>query len=154
MTKKVIGDNASTQADAVAAIKAAMQGDYFSESMKVHKIKTTTLKKLINMMDLQPDELIDILKIDIEGAEYDLLLNAEEKDLKFAEVEEEEFNPDDINIDDETNGNSTPLLSDIKVLSNTVVYDAANNPSVRVVFRVTNSSGKVLKGVDVKRTKQ
>lgn len=70
------------------------------------------------------------------------------------EVKEEEFNPDDINIDDETSGNSTPLLSDIKVLSNTVVYDAANNPSVRVVFRVKNSSGKVLKGVDVKRTKQ
>jgi hypothetical protein len=70
------------------------------------------------------------------------------------EVEEEEFNPDDRNTDDETSGNSTPLLSDIKVLSNTVVYDAANNPSVRVVFRVTNSSGKVLKGVDVKRTKQ
>lgn len=56
--------------------------DYFSESMKVHKIETTTLKKLINMFDLQPNELIDILKIDIEGAEYDLLLNAEEKDLK------------------------------------------------------------------------
>jgi FkbM family methyltransferase len=56
--------------------------DYFSESMKVHKIQTTTLKKLVNMMDLQPNELIDILKIDIEGGEYDLLLNAEEKDLK------------------------------------------------------------------------
>ena len=65
----------------------------------------------------------------------------------------EEFNPDD-STDDNTTGNSTPLLSDIKVLSNTVVYDAANNPSVRVVFRVTNSSGRVLKGVDVKRQKQ
>jgi len=64
-----------------------------------------------------------------------------------------EFNPDD-STDDNTTGNSTPLLSDIKVLSNTVVYDAANNPSVRVVFRVTNSSGRVLKGVDVKRQKQ
>jgi hypothetical protein len=64
-----------------------------------------------------------------------------------------EFNPDD-STDDNTTGSSTPLLSDIKVLSNTVVYDAANNPSVRVVFRVTNSSGRVLKGVDVKRQKQ
>lgn len=64
-----------------------------------------------------------------------------------------EFNPDD-STDDNTTGNSTPLLSDIKVLSNTVVYDAANNPSVRVVFRVTNSSGRVLKGVNVKRLKQ
>ena len=70
------------------------------------------------------------------------------------EVEEEEFNPDDTNPGDETGGNSTPLLSDIKVLSNTVVFDAANNPSVRVVFRVTNSSGRVLKGVHVKRTRQ
>jgi hypothetical protein len=69
------------------------------------------------------------------------------------EVGEGEFNPDD-STDDNTTGNSTPLLSDIKVLSNTVVYDAANNPSVRVVFRVTNSSGRVLKGVDVKRQKQ
>lgn len=69
------------------------------------------------------------------------------------EVGEGEFNPDD-STDDSTTGNSTPLLSDIKVLSNTVVFDAANNPSVRVVFRVTNSSGRVLKGVDVKRTKQ
>lgn len=69
------------------------------------------------------------------------------------EVGEGEFNPDD-STDDNTTGNSTPLLSDIKVLSNTVVYDAANNPSVRVIFRVTNSSGRVLKGVDVKRQKQ
>jgi hypothetical protein len=69
------------------------------------------------------------------------------------EVGEGEFNPDD-STDDNTTGNSTPLLSDIKVLSNTVVYDAANNPSVRVVFRVTNSSGRVLKGIDVKRQKQ
>lgn len=56
--------------------------DYFSESMKVHKIATTTLKKLINIFELQNNELIDILKIDIEGAEYDLLLNADEEDLK------------------------------------------------------------------------
>lgn len=70
------------------------------------------------------------------------------------EVSGEEFNPDDANPDDESSGNSTPLLSDIKVLSNTVVYDAANNPSVRVVFRVTNSSGRILKGVDVRRQKQ
>ena len=69
------------------------------------------------------------------------------------EVGEGEFNPDD-STDDNTTGNSTPLLSDIKVLSNLVVFDAANNPSVKVVFRVTNSSGKVLKGVDVRRQQQ
>lgn len=84
----------------------------------------------------------------LSGQQSENILNVLE------EVGGGEFNPDDTNPEDEIGKNSTPLLSDIKVLSNTVVYDAANNPSVRVVFRVTNSSGRVLKGVDVKRTKQ
>ena len=47
-------------------------------------------------------------------------------------------------------GNETPLLSDISVISNEVVLDAANIPTVRVVFRITNSSGQELSGVDVR----
>jgi len=50
----------------------------------------------------------------------------------------------------DTTGNETPLLSDISVISNEVVLDAANIPTVRVVFRVTNSSGQELTGVDVR----
>lgn len=82
------------------------------------------------------------------GQQSENVLNVLEEDQKG------EFNPDDDNDNDETTANSTPLLSDIKVLSNLVVSDAANNPSVTVVFRVTNSSGRALKGVDVKRQKQ
>ena len=67
-------------------------------------------------------------------------------------------NPDDPeNEDDSTESevaNKAPLLSDIKVLSNEVVFDKANNPTVKVVFRITNSSGVSLKGVGVRVQKQ
>ena len=41
---------------------------------------------------------------------------------------------------------AAPSLSDIQVLSKDVVYDAAGNPSVQVIFKIKNSSGKKLKG--------
>ena len=43
-----------------------------------------------------------------------------------------------------------PELSDISVVSNTVVYDAAGQPSVTLIFKVKNSSGEVLKGMNAK----
>jgi hypothetical protein len=43
-----------------------------------------------------------------------------------------------------------PNVSDISVVSNTVVYDAAGNPSVTLVFKVKNSSGETLKGMNAK----
>ena len=43
-----------------------------------------------------------------------------------------------------------PNVSDISIVSNTVVYDAAVNPSVTLVFKVKNSSGETLKGMNAK----
>jgi hypothetical protein len=43
-----------------------------------------------------------------------------------------------------------PSASDISIVSNTVVYDAAGNPSVTLVFKVSNSSGETLKGMNAK----
>lgn len=43
-----------------------------------------------------------------------------------------------------------PSLSDIEVVSNTVVYDAAGNPSVTVIFKVKNNSGTTLKGMNAR----
>jgi hypothetical protein len=43
-----------------------------------------------------------------------------------------------------------PQLSDIQLISNSVVYDAAGNPSVTAVFKIKNSSGRELKGINVR----
>lgn len=43
-----------------------------------------------------------------------------------------------------------PSLSDISIVSNTVVYDASGNPSVTLVFKVKNSSGETLKGMNAR----
>jgi hypothetical protein len=45
---------------------------------------------------------------------------------------------------------AAPSLSDIQVLSKDVVYDAAGNPSVQVIFKIKNSSGKKLKGINAR----
>jgi hypothetical protein len=45
---------------------------------------------------------------------------------------------------------SAPSLSDIQIISNNVVYDATGNPSVEVVFKVKNSSGQNLKGINAR----
>jgi hypothetical protein len=45
---------------------------------------------------------------------------------------------------------STPSLSDIQVVSKDVVYDAAGNPSVQVVFKIKNSSGQSLKAINAR----
>jgi hypothetical protein len=43
-----------------------------------------------------------------------------------------------------------PNVSDISIVSNTVVYDAAGNPSATLVFKIKNSSGETLKGMNAK----
>jgi hypothetical protein len=43
-----------------------------------------------------------------------------------------------------------PNISDISIVSNTVVYDAAGNPSVTLIFKIKNSSGETLKGMNAK----
>ena len=47
-------------------------------------------------------------------------------------------------------GGLSPSLSDIQVVSKTVVYDASGNPSVEIVFKIKNSSGQTLKGVNAR----
>lgn len=45
---------------------------------------------------------------------------------------------------------AVPNSSDISILSNLVVYDASGQPSVTAVFKIKNSSGKTLKGINVR----
>jgi hypothetical protein len=85
-------------------------------------------------------------------------LIGKQSDFSLDGSEEEPENPDDPNIEDDSTesevANKAPLLSDIKVLSNEIIFDKANNPTVKVVFRITNSSGVNLKGVGVRVQKQ
>ena len=66
----------------------------------------------------------------------------------------EEEEKDDESESGETNeeGNTLdrPSLADIELVSNEVVFDAANNPTAKVVFKVKNSSGKELKAINVR----
>jgi hypothetical protein len=55
---------------------------------------------------------------------------------------------------EEGEGNSRPNLSDIEIVSNEVVLNAANIPSARIVFKVKNSSGVELKAVNVRVEKK
>lgn len=75
-------------------------------------------------------------------------------DLNTGEEDDEEPDdgpegPDGPDGPDETS-NLRPSLSDIQVISNEIIYDAANNPTAKVVFKVRNSSGELLKAVNVK----
>ncbi len=42
----------------------------------------------------------------------------------------------------------SPTLMDIELISNEVVYDAANNPTAKVTFKIRNSSGEMVKAVN------
>jgi hypothetical protein len=86
--------------------------------------------------------------------------------LSTADSDTEDISPDDAAIvessessaSSETSeeGSSTarikmiPSLSDISIVSNTVVYDAAGNPSVTLIFKIKNSSGETLKGMNAR----
>ena len=56
----------------------------------------------------------------------------------------------DDNNDSEVAAKNTPQLSDIFVISNEVVFDSAGIPTAKVVFKLNNSSGKILKGVNAR----
>lgn len=85
--------------------------------------------------------------------------------LTQAEFEDEDVSVDDLLDDDINNSENSqddgsdseksklvPELSDITIVSNTVVFDAANNPSVTVVVKIKNSSGVELKGMNARVT--
>ena len=57
--------------------------DYFG-NYKIHNIESITLKELLTIIN---EDEVDLLKIDIEGSEYDLLLNADNEDLmRFRQI--------------------------------------------------------------------
>lgn len=47
-------------------------------------------------------------------------------------------------------GWDAPSLTDVELVSNEVVYDSAGKPTVRVIFKVGNSSGKIVKAVNAR----
>jgi len=47
-------------------------------------------------------------------------------------------------------GWDAPSLTDVELISNEVVYDSAGKPTVKVVFKVGNSSGKKVKSVNAR----
>ena len=49
-----------------------------------------------------------------------------------------------------TPASAAPSLSDIQVISREVVYDASGNPSVQMMFKIKNSSGQKLKGINAR----
>ena len=50
----------------------------------------------------------------------------------------------------EVSGSSIPSLGDITVLSNSVVYSDAGIPSVTLNLKIKNTSGRKLKGINVR----
>ncbi len=78
----------------------------------------------------------------------------EEEDDESSEKEIEGETGEENGDEDSSRKKNTPLLSDIQVVSNEVVYDSANNPTAKIVFKVKNSSGESLKAVNVKVEKK
>jgi hypothetical protein len=64
--------------------------------------------------------------------------------------EERSGDEGDKSTDGEVFRKGVPNVSDISIVSNTVVYDAAGNPSATLVFKIKNSSGETLKGMNAK----
>lgn len=84
------------------------------------------------------------------GEEYVYEEDDDESSEKEIEGETGEENGDE----DTSRKKNTPLLSDIQVISNEVVYDASGNPTSKIVFKIKNSSGESLKAVNVKVEKK
>lgn len=78
-------------------------------------------------------------------------------DLSEGEEEETEDETEEGNEGEEGTegeGKGRPSLSDIEVVSNEVVLDAANIPTAKIVFKVKNSSGVELKTIQVRVEKK
>jgi hypothetical protein len=87
-------------------------------------------------------------------------LGSDEIDDDISDEEEEEEEEEETEEGEEGSEGSEgeskgrPNLSDIEVVSNEVVLDAANIPSAKIVFKVKNSSGVELKAVNVRVEKK
>ena len=81
----------------------------------------------------------DLLSEDVDALDGDLVTG-----------EERSGDEGNNSTDGEVFRKGVPNVSDISIVSNTVVYDAAGNPSVTLVFKIKNSSGETLKGMNAK----
>jgi FkbM family methyltransferase len=54
---------------------------YFTDSLIKHSISTISIKNIIKMFNLKKGESIDLMKVDVEGSEYEILLKTDEEDL-------------------------------------------------------------------------
>jgi hypothetical protein len=86
-------------------------------------------------------------------------LGSDEIDDDISDEEEEEEEEETEEGEEGSEGSEgeskgRPNLSDIEVISNEVVLNAANIPSAKIVFKVKNSSGVELKAVNVRVEKK
>lgn len=72
------------------------------------------------------------------------IANSKEKDDKDDEKEEDNDPESPISL------KKAPTLMDIEVVSNTVLYDPSGNPTVKIIFKVRNSSGEEVKSVNAR----
>ena len=87
LNKAVVGTDIKSvmfREDVDSPYNGSLVFGYFS-NFKTYEVETTTLSELIELMNEDTD--IDLLKIDIEGSEYDLLINSTDGDLlKFKQI--------------------------------------------------------------------
>lgn len=92
-----------------------------------------------------------VISANIAAASFGNLLASD--DLSNGEVDAAPEDPDE-DPGDNPGGNPDevdfPLISDIQLITNEVVLDSSGNPTARLLFRIHNSSGQVLKGVNAK----
>lgn len=82
--------------------------------------------------------------------------NIDEVGLGNEDESTEEQDNESQNGEEGTEGesNARPNLSDIEIVSNEVVLDAANIPTAKIVFKVKNSSGVDLKTIQARVEKK
>jgi len=85
----------------------------------------------------------DIVSTMLDGDSIDI-----EFDYDDYESEDPKKDPKKEESEEESTARKSPTLMDIQLISNTVVYDAANNPTSTVVFKIRNSSGEPVKAVN------
>lgn len=87
LNKAVVGTDVKTvtfREDTDSPYNGSLVFGYFF-NFKTYEVETTTLTEIIELMSEEDD--IDLLKIDIEGSEYDLLINSKDEELlKFKQI--------------------------------------------------------------------
>ena len=80
---------------------------------------------------------------DLYSSDTAIIVEGSSTNLETEKVIEENNNS-------ESNNYKIPSASDIQILSQQVVYDSAGLPSVTVIFKIKNSSGVELKGMNAR----